>query len=138
MPDALAGVFSKLAVFASKKLTAQGLLKNGSKELIELNFMSNEQIAKINKQLRGKNCPTDVISLRLANSMDSLPKEVFGEIYISLEKCKDQAEEIDQSFLEELAFLTVHGILHIFGYDHKTPEEEKLMMGVANDILKRR
>jgi len=107
-------------------------------EVIEVNLMNNTQIQEVNKNLRGFGKPTDVISLRLTEEgAERFPGEVFGEIYISIEKCQQQAKEIGQSFIEELAFLLVHGILHIFGYDHMTPEEEAEMMGIAYQILGR-
>lgn len=154
LPEGFGEVIDKVAMSASCKLIEKGRISGDRVDVIELNLMSNEQIAKVNKRLRGKEGPTDVISLRLEtlnhlNSKPSttngtsstrnpdFPREVFGEIYVSLEKCALQAEEIGQSFLEELAFLTVHGILHIFDYDHQTSEEEAEMTKTAYEILGR-
>lgn len=141
LEDIMAAV-DKIAVDAGRKLMDLGLIKDDSEELIELNLMSNEQIAEINRTLRKKDGPTDVISLKLSDSSQDihspdLPEEIFGEIFISVEKCNAQAQEIGQSFLEEFAFLLVHGILHIFDYDHETPAEEEEMMQVAYEILGR-
>lgn len=142
LPEGFEEVVDKVAMSASRKLIEKERISGGDGKVIELNLMSNEQIAEINKRLRGKDGPTDVISLRLNDSShklhsNDLPDEVFGEIYISLEKCALQAEEIGQSFLEELSFLLVHGILHIFDYDHQTPEEEAEMTKTAYEILGR-
>ncbi len=127
---------------ANSKLSELEKLPSGD-QIIEVNFMSDEQIKDVNAVLRAIEKPTDVISLKLGEGApiptlpDGAPGEVFGEIYISIEKCAEQAVDLHQSFLEELAFLFVHGILHIFDYDHTTPEEEDEMMSVAYEILGR-
>lgn len=146
LPEGFEEVIDKVAMSASRKLIEKGRISGGDGRVIELNLMSNEQIAEVNKRLRGKEGPTDVISLRLndpasllhtASSLRERGVWCVGEIYISLEKCALQAEEIGQSFLEELAFLLVHGILHIFDYDHQTSEEEAEMTKTAYEILGR-
>ena len=63
--------------------------------------------------------------------------EMFlGDIVISLERAAEQAEEYGHSFEREVGFLTVHSMLHLFGYDHMTPEDEEEMFGYQEDILK--
>ena len=59
----------------------------------------------------------------------------IGDIVISLERANEQAEEYGHSFEREVGFLTVHSMLHLFGYDHMTPEDEEEMFGYQNDIL---
>lgn len=142
LPDGWEATLNELILAANKKLIALNHINELSVEIIEVNFQSNDQIAEVNKNLRSIDGPTDVLSLRLSDSLyndeiPSLPEEVFGEIYISLEKCQKQADEIGQSFIEELIFLTLHGILHIFNYDHMTPEDEEVMMSIAYEILGR-
>ena len=61
--------------------------------------------------------------------------DVLGDIYISIDKAKSQAEEYGHTFKRELCFLAVHGFLHINGYDHMTKEEEKIMFGLQEEIL---
>ena len=106
---------------------------------IEFNiiFVDNDYIHKINKEYRGIDRETDVISFALEDD-DSFPimeTKVLGDIYISIDKDKSQAEEYGHSFKRELCFLCVHGFLHINGYDHMKEEDEKIMFGLQEEIL---
>ena len=65
---------------------------------------------------------------------DEMPR-VLGDIVISIPKAHEQAEEYNHSFMRELGFLTVHGFLHLLGYDHETSEDEKEMFTRQKDIL---
>ena len=60
---------------------------------------------------------------------------IIGELFISVDKAREQAAEYGHSFEREMGFLAVHGFLHINGYDHYTPEEEKEMFGLQEEIL---
>jgi len=97
----------------------------------------NEYIHKINKEYRGIDRPTDVISFALEDNTDFIEPDfrVLGDIYISLDKAKEQALEYGHSFLREICFLTVHGLLHLLGYDHMIEEEEKIMFEKQDEIL---
>ncbi len=100
-------------------------------------FIDNEQIRKINATYRGIDRETDVISFAFEDVKDdfSLTKRVLGDIYISIPKMQEQAKSYGHSEKRELAFLTVHGLLHLLGYDHQTPEEEEKMFGLQKEIL---
>lgn len=100
-------------------------------------FIDNEQIRKINATYRGIDRETDVISFAFEDAKDdfSLTKRVLGDIYISIPKMQEQAKSYGHSEKRELAFLTVHGLLHLLGYDHQTPEEEEKMFGLQKEIL---
>ena len=97
-------------------------------------FCDNEKIHEINRDYREKDCPTDVITFALF--ADSTPDERFifdeeinlGEILISLDKTKEQAESNKHSFGQELFFLISHGIMHLLGYDHPTENELEFML----------
>lgn len=89
---------------------------------VELLITNNEHIQELNKHYRGKDKPTDVLSFSFEE------EESLGQIIISIEKAKEQAEHIGQSLEEELKFLFAHGLLHLLGYDHQKPEEEKVML----------
>lgn len=102
-------------------------------------IVDNEEIHRINKEYRGIDRPTDVISFALEDEKDMMLSEevgrILGDSYISIDKCRSQAEEYGHSFLRELAFLSVHGFLHLQGYDHMKPEDEKVMFGLQDEIL---
>jgi len=100
-------------------------------------LVSDRQIRTLNKDWMGKDKPTDVLSFPL--SIDpppsvELPWEV-GEIVISVEKAQEQAIDYGHSFEREMAFLFVHGMLHVLGFDHMEPKEEKEMFGRQKQIL---
>ena len=100
-------------------------------------IINNEEIHKINKEYRGIDRPTDVISFALEDddSFISLDKRILGDIYISIDKAREQSIEYGHNLLRELCFLTIHGILHLLGYDHMKPEDEKVMFELQERIL---
>jgi probable rRNA maturation factor len=102
-------------------------------------IVDNEYIHEINKTYRGIDRETDVITFALEDE-DSIvvPDEVvrnLGDIYISIDKARMQAEEYGHGLLRELSFLAVHGFYHLLGYDHMTPEEEKVMFQKQEEVL---
>lgn len=99
-------------------------------------FVTNEKIHEINYQYRGIDRPTDVISFALEDNQDFEMKiRILGDIYISVEKAKEQAEAYGHSFRREISFLAVHGILHLLGYDHMEKEDEKIMFAKQEEVL---
>ena len=101
-------------------------------------IIDNEKIHEINKTYRGIDRPTDVISFALEDFKDITYENnyrVLGDIYISIDKVKEQAKEYGHSEKRELAFLAVHGLLHLLGYDHMKKEEEKIMFDKQEMIL---
>lgn len=98
---------------------------------------SNTQIRKLNKEWMGKDYPTDVLSFPLEMeppALEDIPWEL-GEIIISVEKADEQAENFGHSFEREMAFLCVHGMLHVLGFDHIKPADEKDMFARQKQIL---
>ena len=97
---------------------------------VSVTFTDNEKIQKINNEFRGIDKPTDVLSFPLTDygELDypaaNEPTSSLGDIVLSLERAKEQAEEFGHSFEREVAFLTVHSMLHLLGYDHVNSEEE--------------
>ena len=100
-------------------------------------IVDNEKIHEINKTYRNIDRETDVISFALNDdeTCNSFVR-VLGDIYISIDKAKSQAEEYGHSLKRELSFLTVHGFLHLLGYDHMEKEDETKMFSLQNEILK--
>jgi probable rRNA maturation factor len=115
------------------------LLKSEKENKIELNiiFTDNAEIRQINNTYRNKDYATDVISFALEDdkSFVGLEYRILGDIYISLDKVKEQSEEYKHSFRRELLFLVVHGVLHLLGYDHMTLEDEKVMFDKQEKVL---
>lgn len=100
-------------------------------------IVDNKRIHEINKEYRGIDRPTDVISFALEDNEEIKfdNYRVLGDIYISIDKVREQAKEYGHSEKRELAFLTVHGFLHLLGYDHMRTEEEKIMFAKQEEIL---
>lgn len=103
---------------------------------VSVTFCDNEYIRKLNKKYRNKDKATDVLSFPMYDDGDFDPTEcisgaVLGDIVISLERAKEQAAEIGNSFLHEVAFLAVHSTLHLLGYDHERSAEEEEAQCVA-------
>ncbi|MFA9492590.1 rRNA maturation RNase YbeY [Streptococcus sp. E17BB] len=131
--------------FAAAKLGKVG------KEMA-VTFVDNARSHELNVLYRGVDRPTDVISLEYKPEMpivfdDELAEDTdlmemmaefdsyIGELFISIDKAAEQALAYDHSYEREMGFLTVHGFLHINGYDHQTPEEEAEMFGLQEEIL---
>ncbi|MBQ8131520.1 MAG: rRNA maturation RNase YbeY [Bacilli bacterium] len=101
-------------------------------------IVDNPYIHELNKNYRNIDRETDVITFALEDDDTMvLPEDVrvLGDIYISIDKARAQAEEYGHSFLREICFLAVHGFYHLLGYDHQTPEEEKVMFGKQEEVL---
>jgi len=102
-------------------------------------IVNNEKIRELNKEYRNIDKETDVISFALEDD-ETFNREdirILGDIYISLDKVKGQAEEYEHSFKRELSFLAIHGFLHLLGYDHMNTEDEKIMLAKQEEILNR-
>lgn len=100
-------------------------------------IVDNDYIWKLNKEYRKIDRPTDVITFALEDYEDIKYEDfrLLGDIYISLDKAKEQAIEYGHSFKREICFLAVHGFLHLLGYDHMKLDEEKIMFGKQELIL---
>ncbi|MCH5171669.1 MAG: rRNA maturation RNase YbeY [Erysipelotrichales bacterium] len=109
---------------------------------VDVNLVNNETIHEINKEYRKIDRPTDVISFAFLDEIDGEVKikgdvkTLLGEIIISVDKAKEQAEEYGHSLIREMSFLFVHGLLHLLGYDHMKKEDEEVMFGLQEEILK--
>ncbi|MBE6627350.1 MAG: rRNA maturation RNase YbeY [Ruminococcaceae bacterium] len=102
---------------------------------VSVSFTDNAGIWELNKKFRGIDRPTDVLSFPLFDyegESEEPPVDelmgMLGDVVLSLEQAKAQAEEYGHSFEREVAFLTVHSMLHLLGYDHETGEEDEADM----------
>lgn len=101
-------------------------------------IVDNNYIHELNKKYRNIDRPTDVITFALEDENSIIiPNEerILGDIYISIDKAREQSQEYQHSLLRELCFLAVHGFYHLLGYDHQTKEEEKIMFQKQEEVL---
>ncbi|MFE0556185.1 rRNA maturation RNase YbeY [Paenibacillus sp. FSL W8-0187] len=117
---------------------------------VDLTFVDDEQIHELNREYRGIDRPTDVLSFAMneitndeleiiyeieeGEDLESVP-DVLGDIIISVPRAKLQSEEYGHSLERELGFLFVHGFLHLLGYDHQDEASEAEMMGKQEAVL---
>lgn len=130
-------------VYESLANKALDHLKLDFNPIVSVSFVDNEFIHKMNRDYRGIDRPTDVISFAFLDGEDnrdeimhSKQMVALGDIYISLDKAKEQAKEYGHPLDRELRFLFVHGLLHLLGYDHMTKEDEEVMFSLQEEILK--
>ncbi len=109
---------------------------------MSVSFVDNKEIQIVNRNYRQKDEPTDVISFAMQEEGEEEMKIIgaempvlLGDIIISVDKAKEQAEEYQHSLERELSFLALHGFLHLLGYDHLNEEDEKKMFKRQEDIL---
>lgn len=100
-------------------------------------IVDNKRIHEINKEYRNVDRETDVISFAMEDNMDVTYEDfrLLGDIYISIDKCYQQALEYDHSRVREICFLATHGILHLLGYDHMEKSDEEEMFGLQEELL---
>lgn len=115
---------------------------------ITVTFEGEQRIRELNKQYRNVDRATDVLSFPMLNiaypqklkdytDETSPDGELYlGDVVICPKIARRQAREYGHSKKREIGFLALHGLLHVLGYDHMTEDEEKIMMGTANEILK--
>ncbi|MBB1062783.1 rRNA maturation RNase YbeY [Limosilactobacillus fastidiosus] len=113
---------------------------------ISVTLVNNPEIRELNSQYRHVDRATDVLSFAAEESGDETPIIMapelaaelpvnLGDLFISVDKVAEQAKFLGHSFERELGFLVVHGFLHLNGYDHEQPEDEKKMFSLQREIL---
>lgn len=127
--------------------TAGKVLSLDDETEMSVTFVDNHEIQEINREFRHKDMPTDVISFAIEDEGEGEPDIVFpdgesldipqdlGDIFISIDRAHEQAEEYGHTYERELGFLAVHGFLHLNGFDHMTPEDEEEMFSLQRKIL---
>lgn len=120
------------------------ILKLNYQTWVEVTFTDDATVHQLNKQYRGVDRTTDVLSFSFLERHPNEPPlknrslMELGMIVISVPKAKAQSEEYGHSLERELSFLFIHGILHLLGYDHHTPDDEKIMLALQDRILGKR
>ena len=116
-----------------------------SKLFITITLTNPENIQKINKEYRNIDKPTDVLSFPMFKKKELDKKiadndfeyeDILGDIIISIERVKEQAEEYGHNFERELSYMVVHGFYHLMGYDHIKEEDKNIMRPKEEKILK--
>lgn len=113
--------------------------------IVSVSLVDNKYIHRINKKYRHIDRPTDVISFAFLDDGHQYDKVLYkegmvalGDIYISVEKANEQANEYGHSIKRELCFLFTHGLLHLLGYDHINKEDEEKMFSLQDKILEQK
>ena len=108
---------------------------------LSITLTNDEYIRSLNKKFRGKDTATDVLSFAFRESNEpeiyGADFEILGDVIISLERAKVQAEEFGHSFKREVIFLEVHGILHLLGYDHINDDKRQEMEAEQRYIMQK-
>ena len=131
-----AGVFEQLFEKIAEK-AEQRLALSDDYEL-SVTFVRSRTIHTINRDYRGIDRPTDVISFAIRDDMDFEMVEGMndlGDIFINIDYARKQAKQYGHSYRREIAFLFTHGMLHCLGYDHMKEEDEKVMFALQDEIL---
>ena len=113
---------------------------------VVVTLVDDDEIHKLNMEYRGIDRPTDVLSFAMnegeefdiqydEEDLEELEDDALGDVIISIPRAISQAEEYGHSFERELGFLSVHGFLHLMGYDHETEEDEKVMFAKQEQVL---
>lgn len=112
---------------------------------LEITLVDEEAIAELNLRYRDRKGPTDVLSFSQDESLaeeadlggDDMPEAArpVGDVVVCYSRARDQAKTFGHGLERELAFLALHGTLHLLGLDHQTPDEEARMMAEAEEIL---
>lgn len=106
---------------------------------LSLSFVSNDEIQELNREYRDKDAVTDVLSFPQYESKHDFPKNslvCLGDVVISSDKARSQAEEFGHSFERELLYLFVHSVFHLLGYDHMEEDEKKEMRQREEAVMK--
>lgn len=130
--DAYAPYFEKIAQSAEK------ILKLKEEYQLSVTFVRSRTIHVINRDYRGIDRPTDVISFAARDDADVFFEEEdtdLGDLFINIDYAKRQAKEYGHSYEREICFLFTHGMLHCLGYDHMKEEDEKVMFDLQKKIL---
>ncbi|MDR2091600.1 MAG: rRNA maturation RNase YbeY [Clostridiales bacterium] len=134
-----------------KRVYKAALKKLGQRDIfdVEVSNTAKNKMKKINRETRGKDAVTDVLSFpnlliesfpvkKSAFKTDINPETgrlTLGEIVVCYDKIKEQAEEFGHSYKRECCYLFLHGLLHLFGFDHENDEDKRVMRTAEEEIM---
>ena len=136
VPEELEATLKKAMDIVAAK---EGLRDNAE---VDITLVDNEEIHALNKQYRGIDRPTDVLSFALDEGdeepevEDEEVEHLLGDVIISAPKAVEQGEEFGHGLTREMTYLAVHGMLHLLGYDHMVEEDKKVMRAREEEILR--
>lgn len=125
----------RLADAAIRATLSTGELQVTDNSEVSLLFTDDDAIRKLNGQWRDKDKPTNVLSFPGSDPVDDVYGPLLGDIVFGFETIEREARDMGVDFSDHLSHLTVHGLLHLFDYDHQTDEEAELMEGLEKTIL---
>ncbi|WP_422040626.1 rRNA maturation RNase YbeY [Roseibium sp.] len=125
----------RVADAAIRATLSTGELQVADNSEVSLLFTDDDAIRKLNGQWRDKDKPTNVLSFPGSDPVDDVYGPLLGDIVFGFETIEREARDMGVDFSDHLSHLTVHGLLHLFNYDHQTDEEAELMEGLEKTIL---
>lgn len=132
VPEELVSLLEELGAFV---LRLEGVDPQGEVSIV---LVDNNHIQELNCTYRGKDSPTDVLSFNLQDGCSAADGDtLIGDVIISLEKAAEQSNVLGHSLNREVAFLAVHGILHLLGYNHDSSAAEEEMKEKQQMILQK-
>ena len=138
VPEELLQKMTEAAEYAVESENMHNLDKKRCE--ISVTFVDLDKIHELNKQYRGVDKPTDVLSFPQFDDLEEEIPEVceicLGDVVICEQKAREQAEEFGHSFERELVYLFTHSVLHLLGYDHMEDDEKKAMREREEEIMK--
>lgn len=130
-----------LAELLNQAINEANRLSDGPEEAeVSLLLVDNQRIHTLNLEYRGVDRPTDVLSFALQEEVEEEPEfeegdEMLGDIVISVERARDQAQEYGHSFEREIVYLAVHGMLHLLGFDHEEEIDKQEMRRKEEEVM---
>ena len=124
-------------LFKKISCSAEKLLKLDEDYEISVTFVRSRTIHTINRDYRGIDRPTDVISFAIQDDLEDFEEENkdLGDIFINIDYARKQAKEYGHSYEREICFLFTHGLLHCLGYDHMEEKDAEVMFKLQDEIL---
>lgn len=104
--------------------------------LFDVDIINSKKMLEMNAKYRNINKTTDILSFRMSDSEDKTPSNLLGEIYINHELAKQQADENKKTLIYQLAYLFIHGVLHLLNYDHVDQKSYKKMFTLQDKLIK--